>query len=594
MTAEAHLAAGNYDAAAEEYIRLAEKDKNNANSLFLQAASAYLDGDNAEAAGETLSRVVEKKITPEQTVPLNIVKGRLALARHEADAALAMLDFPLPVDVPSALSARYYQTRARAHAMMGQQLVAVRERVQADPYLATDTEHHANNRDIWELLTQVPAAELEQELATAGAGALPGWLELALIAGKSLPNRAKLDIALYDWRQRHGPHAGGEQIIPQLLAAAVDTEIVPRHIALLLPFNPQHHEAATAIRDGFLAAWYDAASDATRPRITVHDTSTGNITDVYHLAVAEGADFVVGPLGKEAVAALVDAGNLPVRVLALNQVASSPLPQAGTAASVTPFVYQFGLLPEDDARLAADRAWFDGYANALVMTTGSSWGNRVYQAFSSQWLALGGRIIEHVTIGTAPENLVLSIKQLLNIDQSELRAKELGARLGKKIHFEPRHRQDADLIFIEAPPLTARQIMPQFRYFGATDLPVYSIAGVYSGIRNPAEDQDINGITFADMPWLVDPQLEYSALRRTLYANWDLDHSTYQRLYALGIDAYRVIPELGLMFRTRERTFSGVTGTLKLTPEGIVQRTPSWVRMVNGATRLLDQAPGGY
>ena len=58
--------------------------------------------------------------------------------------------------------------------------------------------------------------------------------------------------------------------------------------------------------------------------------------------------------------------------------------------------------------------------------------------------------------------------------------------------------------------------------------------------------------------------------------------------------SYRVIPELALMFRTRERTFSGVTGTLKITPEGIVQRTPSWVRMVNGATRLLDQAPGGY
>jgi len=516
------------------------------------------------------------------------------LAQNEADAALALLDFPLPVDLPPAQSAQYFLARARAYAMTGQQLIAARERVEANAYLAMDTERFHNNQAIWQLLSQVPAVELEQELATTGAGELPGWLELALIAGKSLHSRVELDIAIYDWRQRYGPHSGGEQIIPELLAAAVDTDIVPKHIALLLPFNAQHHEAATAIRDGFLAAWYDAAPDAGSPPISIHDTSTGNIMDVYHHAVAGGADFVVGPLEKEAVADLVSTGNLPVRVLALNQVTFSPLPQAATAASVTPPVYQFGLLPEDDARLVADHAWFNGYANALVITSGSSWGNRVFQAFSSQWLGLGGRIIEHVTIGGAPEDLAVSIKQLLNIDQSELRAKELSGRLGKKIHFEPRHRQDADLIFVEAPPLTARQIMPQFRYFGVTDIPVYSIPGVYSGISDPAEDQDINGIIFADMPWLVDPQLKYSALRRTLYAKWDLDNSTYQRLYALGIDAYRIIPELAVMSRDQERTFSGVTGTLKVSPEGIVQRTPSWVRMVNGVTRLLDQAPATY
>ena len=58
--AQEYLAAGNYTAAAEEYIRLSEKNKKNTDTLLLQAAAAYLSGNNPELANNTLARVKEK------------------------------------------------------------------------------------------------------------------------------------------------------------------------------------------------------------------------------------------------------------------------------------------------------------------------------------------------------------------------------------------------------------------------------------------------------------------------------------------------------------------------------------------------------
>jgi hypothetical protein len=309
---------------------------------------------------------------------------------------------------------------------------------------------------------------------------------------------------------------------------------------------------------------------------------------IYNQAVADGADFIVGPLEKEAVTVLLSGTSLPVRVLALNQVSTNSGQETGTGISTLPPVFQFGLLPEDDTFQAADRAWFNGMANALIITHDSNWGDRVFNAFTTHWQTLGGKIVEHVRIADTAEDLAAPVKELLNIDKSELRARELAGVLGKKIQFEPRHRRDADLIFMAAPPVVARQIIPQFRFFGATSIPIYSISGVYSGIHNIEADNDINDVIFADMPWIVDPALENSALQEKLNRNWGQADSPYKRFYALGIDAYHIIPELAELFLNGRGSYSGVTGMLSVTRDGHIQRTPEWVQMVKGIPQLLD------
>jgi len=360
----------------------------------------------------------------------------------------------------------------------------------------------------------------------------------------------------------------------------------PGKIALLLPFNAQYKEASNAIRDGFLAAWYE--SSATRPVIKIYNADNQNIIDVYQTAVNDGADFVVGPLEKEAVATLIFSGRILVRTLALNQI-DNPVSTApaGPGNHLSSQLFQFGLLPEDEARVAAERAWFDGHANALIITPDSNWGDRIFNAFSSRWTALGGRVIEHVRIPMNVQDYSKPVKQLLNIDNSEQRAKQLTAALRRNIEFEPRYRRDADVIFLASSSAMAQQLVPQLRYFRADSFPTYSISSIYTGKYDPEANSDINNVIFSDMPWVIDPEREYSPLQQTLNKTWGQSESPYRRLYAFGIDAYRILPELGRLY-TQSESFQGESGILKLTEQGQVKRQSVWAKFLNGAPHLLD------
>jgi len=362
--------------------------------------------------------------------------------------------------------------------------------------------------------------------------------------------------------------------------------IQPQVIALLLPFNEQYRQISHAIREGFLAAWYEAPPD--RPLIRIYDSSAGDIRQVYQTAVHEGAEFVVGPLEKSTVAVLIQEGNLPVRTLVLNQTDNKGAEPAGnTLAPVIPPIFQFGLLPEEEARIAAERAWFDGHAQALIITPDTAWGERIFNTFNAQFNQLGGRIVEHVKVPANTGDYSLPVKQILNIDLSEQRARDLTSLLGRKLYTEPRRRQDADFIFMAAEPVMARQLMPQLQFYRADDIPVYSISSVYSGIFSPQADSDINNIMFADMPWIVDPGHEYSPLQQTLNRNWKQNDSSYRRLYAFGIDAYRIIPHLARLLLQNDR-YEGETGSLTVAPDGRIQRKLVWTKFENGTPRLLD------
>ena len=91
------------------------------------------------------------------------------------------------------------------------------------------------------------------------------------------------------------------------------------------------------------------------------------------------------------------------------------------------------------------------------------------------------------------------------------------------------------------------------------------------------------------MPWLVDAALEQSPLQQTLNRSWKQNKSSYRRLYAFGIDAYRLIPGLAELALQKNGDFDGVTGTLHVTSQGYIQRTPMWVHVVNGLPQRLDE-----
>ena len=59
------------------------------------------------------------------------------------------------------------------------------------------------------------------------------------------------------------------------------------------------------------------------------------------------------------------------------------------------------------------------------------------------------------------------------------RARELGRIIGRRLEFEPRRRQDIDIVFMAAYSADARQLMPQLAFHHGADLPVHATSHVW-------------------------------------------------------------------------------------------------------------------
>lgn len=359
----------------------------------------------------------------------------------------------------------------------------------------------------------------------------------------------------------------------------------PRQIALLLPFRGGYRKAAEAVRDGFIAAWHDAGDY--KPALRIYDANALNVEQIYGQAVAEGANFVVGPLEKQAIAELAKLTDLPVPVLALNQARAGPGEKPAAGPGVLPSLMQFGLSPEGEARQVAQRARLDGRGKALVIVPNDPWGQRLHLAFRDAWLPLGGTVLERISYDPQSKDYSLPVRRLLNIDASEERARRLRRKLNVALRSEARLRQDADMIFMAAFPVSARQLVPQFRFHKAEGLPVYATSHVFTGSVNPQADADMNEIMFADLPWILLPRAGASSLRALVDEHFHAS-SAYRRLHALGVDAFHLIPHLPRLALDGAASFAGATGLLSMAGDGRINRQLLWSRIVNGKPELLQ------
>ena len=142
---------------------------------------------------------------------------------------------------------------------------------------------------------------------------------------------------------------------------------------MLLPVSGTNTAAvAAAIRDGIIAAHQLAGARINTPVLRFYDVgdNPGYVRTAYRNAVSDGADAIIGPLTKDAVAAVVSQQDIPVPTITLNTVESASI------GSDISNVIQFGLAPEDEAVAAASRAAGLGYRSAIVFQTDDSRGDR--------------------------------------------------------------------------------------------------------------------------------------------------------------------------------------------------------------------------
>jgi outer membrane PBP1 activator LpoA protein len=173
---------------------------------------------------------------------------------------------------------------------------------------------------------------------------------------------------------------------------------------------------------------------------------------------------------------------------------------------------------------------------------------------------------------------------LLKINESKERLKRLRWLLKQDIKFENRRRQDIDFVFLAAFPRQARQIRPELKFYSAGNLPVYATSHIYTGKLDPARDIDMDGVIFGDIPWVLQSS---SSLKTRIKQAWPQNTDIHNRLYALGADAYNILPYLKRLSTHPLERFFGETGVLQLDATRHLKRQLMWAHFVNGkATRL--------
>lgn len=429
---------------------------------------------------------------------------------------------------------------------------------------------------VWESLRESKDVALDRK-ADSRNPHLPGWLALRETVRAYASEPSALSKRLAEWRSQFPLHPANELLIDEIIELAEEQSAPVQRVALLLPLEGPLAAYAAAVRDGYLLARLADRDMGLDVRIYIAEGE--DAAAAYQRALSEGAQLVVGPLDKPAVEALARLPARPVPVLALNNIA-----QPGIAG-----LTQFGLAPEDEALDLARRAWDDGHRRVACIVPATELGERMLKTFDAAWTAKGGTLIEQSRYGNSVPEYKNAIRRSFSLAQSEARAAALRRLLQRQLVFVAKARPDLDAIMLVAEPVAARQIIPQFRYLGVAHLPIYATAQVYGGAVNPAADQDLDGVRFAGMPWVLGASNQ--ELRKVVGAQWGRAGAALQPFFAFGVDAYRLTRALPGLRNNPARSLAGATGDLSLDAESRVHRALVWAVFQGGAPRLLEPVP---
>lgn len=582
--AEALMRASQYEQAAKGFLALSQRATGTQQTYLRLRAAATLARSEHLLQAKQLVETTPVAATDlfNQTV-LRLTQAHIALTERQPAQVQSMLTAPLPPSAPDYFKAEYHDLRASAYTMLGNRLETARELVLREPYLRDPALIKANQEDIWAALATMTERALQQLRTAPPPDTLSGWMELVQIAKVYQLSPIRLKEQIMQWQQKYPGHPVSPSILTALTQRKPEDVAYPDRIALLLPLSGKFANAGEALRDGFTAAYYTRRPNA-KQTIRIYDVGedTDKVTEVYQRAIKDGAQFVVGPLDKDAVQKLAQQEDLPVPTLSLNY-----LPEEDQTLHAN--MYQFGLLPEEEARQVAERTWLDGHVNAAVLIPAGPWGERIFSAFKERWELMGGRIIEFQTYDTTKTDFSQPIQALLNIDESEQRYRRIANILKEEVKFTPRRRQDIDFIFLAAYPRQARQIRPQLKFYHAGDLPVYSTSHVFTGVLNQERDRDMDGLEFGDMPWVLAESTTHRGMRTDIENQITEAGNALQRIYALGIDAFNIIGALNTLRAYPYERYDGETGSLSLDNRLRVRRQLTWVKFRSGRPVALDQ-----
>jgi outer membrane PBP1 activator LpoA protein len=290
-------------------------------------------------------------------------------------------------------------------------------------------------------------------------------------------------------------------------------------VALILPLDvPAYERAASAVRDGFMDA---AEAAGKRADCIVLSHGLDGVVSAFENARARGVRVAVGPLVRDDLKTLaISDAKLPWTI-ALNQLEDDArLPAA---------IFSFPLSVESDGRMLAQRALASGARAVDVIEGDSLLMRRFASAFALAWRDAGGRVPDAFRFDPSPEALTGLRRTLVQSGPDAVLLAVNGDRAALLKPFLGNVRAYASGLVFERP--------------------LQAVA------------RDLDGVRVVEIPWLLTPNApEFAGMPRR-----DFDSASLTRLYALGLDAYRIAAsfENG---PPRSFKLDGATGYITLAP----------------------------
>lgn len=539
-SAQRFAADGNHREAARAWAAAANASRGGARDrAWLYAAEQYRLAGDEGASEQAWSEAGRRRLSGRDQFLYDLLEAGFESRGGRPEDALALLDQPRE-GVPAEHRRRWHELRAQAFEATNHGFDAAAELAWLNESLERG-ERAPNVRRIEALL----AKQSDTALA-ANSAALPPGHPLYLHAGRALTQRGLPLPRPYE----RGTSAPGLDALPP---AEADGYRPPERLAALLPLSGTLAPAGRSVRDGLLAAYY--AEPRRRPQLKFYDTAAaGGVAAAYALAKQDGAQMVVGPLMREEVNALFAQPDLDIPVLALNRGSNPPPP--GSA--------MFALSPEDEGAAAAERLVDRGFRRVLVVTQSDDNARRALAAFRDRLKTLGGEIAGEVTVSEGNPDYVPALQQ---------------ATAGGR----------PDAIFLSLKAAQARLLSSQVDTAGLLGVPRVATSLILSG-ANLRMDTELDGIEYPELPWLLglrggspDPD----TIGRTLPST----QGGGARLFAFGMDAWRLAVYLDQLASDPAAQVRGATGELQLDGYGGVLRKPAWAVFSGGRSRpALDGA----
>jgi len=327
------------------------------------------------------------------------------------------------------------------------------------------------------------------------------------------------------------PLATGTVIAPEVIQESATINVQPEitvmpllsrdnaisHIALLLPMqSTSFGTAAAAVQMGFKAA---ASLDPHALPVQTYGKfdESSDVVAAYQEAVANGAQAVVGPLTRNGVTTLAQMQDFPVPTLSLN---IPVLPAHGN-------LYYFGMAIEAEARQVAVLARSQERQQAIVISSNDVLSQRLQYAFEDQWKALGGSLLREIIFS------------------------------GDTSVFAELAAAPDNMVFFATNAEKSRTIRP----FLPANLTAYGTSQLFVSNTNTLLNFDLEGVQFVDMPWLLQP--DQAVVTAYPHASPPLSIDL-ERMYALGVDAYRLVKILIDQQLQTALPLDGVTGRISL------------------------------